>query len=472
MADEKKEPLPYVVFRRSDSGSYAMRFTLPDRDDPNGNRSPQYRIGLNTKDETEAHKKAAREYERASIRHEEGLMVGPARFSNVSASYLKKLFAIAKSEGDKKKFKHAMHAKGTIEKFYDVQFGHLAIGAIRPDRIEKYKAWRRTYWTSGAYKKRKDKTYKRSGHDVKLAPQTSVTSDATIKRELNFLRGVFKHAVEKGYIRHSDIPEISMGKTKSRTRPAFTLEEFAKLESTAIQRYYEARKLSIVASDKKEHEKKLSAKNRLIFERKQMVEFINIAVKTGMRPGELFNMRWGHVIGLASAPIGELNDRDIRIYAEGKGKEGYVIPVAHTAERFLSLADNFKERFGNYPKKDDPVFCDAYGKSLTTLNRELNQLLKAADLLYDVSGKNKFSTYSFRHTYATWQLTGDEFIGIHTLSTNMRTSVEMIEKHYSKLKAEQKAEELRGKPFGAMSRGVPSQRDVRPGQFGDWENED
>ena len=90
-----------------------------------------------------------------------------------------------------------------------------------------------------------------------------------------------------------------------------------------------------------------------------MIEFINIAVKTGMRPGELFNMNWGHVIGLDSVPMGPLEDRDIRIFAEGKNKEGYVIPVRHTASHFLSLADAYKERFGDHPKKDNPVFCDA-----------------------------------------------------------------------------------------------------------------
>ena len=472
MTEDEQKRLPYVVFKRGDSGTYGMRFTLPDRDDPNGKRSPQYRIGLSTKDETEAYAKAAREYERASIRHEEGLMVGPARFSNVSASYLKKLFAEAKSEGNKRKFKNAMHAKGTVEKYLDPQFGHLAIGAIRTDRIEQYKAWRRTYWTSGAWKKRKDKTYKRNGEDVKWVPQKGKTSDATIKREFNFLRGVFKHAVDKGYIRKSDVPEIKMGKENFKPRPAFTETEFAKLEQVAIQRYYDACNQTIEAKNNQEYEKRLSAKNKLIFERKQMVEFINIAVKTGMRPGELFNMKWGHVIGLDSVPLGPLEDRDIRIYAEGKNKEGYVIPVAHTANHFLALGELFKERFGAYPKAKDTVFCSAYGKSIGTLNRQVNQLLKAANLMYDVSGKNKFSTYSFRHSYATWKLQDEEVIGIHTLAINMRTSVEMIQKYYSKLKAEQKAPQLRGKPFGSLSSGAPSQSSGKSTKFGDWENEE
>ena len=263
-----------------------------------------------------------------------------------------------------------------------------------------------------------------------------------------------------------------MGKEKFKPRPAFTQKEFAKLEKVAIQRYYDACNQTIEAKNNQEYEKRLSAKNKLIFERKQMVEFINIAVKTGMRPGELFNMKWGHVIGLDSVPLGPLEDRDIRIYAEGKNKEGYVIPVAHTANHFLALGELFKERFGAYPKAKDTVFCSAYGKSIGTLNRQVNQLLKAANLMYDVSGKNKFSTYSFRHSYATWKLQDEEVIGIHTLAINMRTSVEMIQKYYSKLKAEQKAPQLRGKPFGSLSSGAPSQSSGKSTKFGDWENEE
>lgn len=257
MSKERDQKLPYVVFKRSDSGSYGMRFTLPDQINPDGKRSPQYRIGLGTKDEAEAYKLAAREYERASIRHEEGLMVGPARFSKVSSSYLKMLFSDAKAEGSKRKFKHALHAKGTIENYLDPQFAHLAIGGIRTDRIEQYKAWRRNYWTTGPGKDRIDETYLRNGEPVKKVPLKGITSDATIKREFNFLRGIFNHAVDKGYIRKSDIPKIAMSKTKSKPRPAFTKGEFAKLQRTAIERYNQACLINVDVEDVSERERLL-----------------------------------------------------------------------------------------------------------------------------------------------------------------------------------------------------------------------
>ncbi len=49
--------------------------------------------------------------------------------------------------------------------------------------------------------------------------------------------------------------------------------------------------------------------------------------------------------------------------------------------------------------------------------------------------------YSLRHTYATFALLYDK-INIHTLSKQMGTSVEMIEKHYSHLDSEQAIDQL------------------------------
>ncbi|MEP1208452.1 MAG: hypothetical protein ABJM29_10690 [Rhizobiaceae bacterium] len=60
---------------------------------------------------------------------------------------------------------------------------------------------------------------------------------------------------------------------------------------------------------------------------------------------------------------------------------------------------------------------------------------------------------------------------IQLLAINMRTSVEMIEKHYSKLKAEQKAKELRGKPFGSLSSSAIALQSNKSSPFGNWDED-
>ncbi|MEP2980659.1 MAG: hypothetical protein ABJO86_14295 [Lentilitoribacter sp.] len=64
-------------------------------------------------------------------------------------------------------------------------------------------------------------------------------------------------------------------------------------------------------------------------------------------------------------------------------------------------------------------------------------------MLYDQFGE-KYSTYSFRHSYATWQLQKSPRVSIYWLAKNMRTSVEMIEKWYSDAVPEDQAVILRG----------------------------
>lgn len=185
-------------------------------------------------------------------------MVGPARFGKVAKSYVEKL--LAEGNGSKRQYGHARHAKGVVERYLVPCFGDAAIGAIRLAKIAEYKEWRRNYWTIGPGENRADETYERNGEDVKFVPQTGQTSDATIKRELNFLRGVFKHAVDNGYIKQGDIPKVSIEKAKSQKRPAFTKEDFSARGQTAIQRYQDACNLDIPAGAKADRGKQLANK--------------------------------------------------------------------------------------------------------------------------------------------------------------------------------------------------------------------
>ncbi len=427
LSEEEKKELPYTVFRRGDSGSYGLRFTLVDKD---GKTTPQFRIGLGKCSEEEAYAKAAKEYERAAIRNEEGLSVGPARFHKVAQSYVRQLLSEGKSS--KRKYGHARHAQGCVERYFIPFFKQSSIGAIGPAKIKEYMEWRKSYWITGPGKDIDEEEHVRGESKVRMRFQKIVPSDATLKREANFLRGVFNHAVDKNYIKESDVPKISFGNVQTNRRPALTKEEYKSLEQVAIQRYMDACNSEITAINKKERQQQLATKDKLIFERKQMVEFIYIAVQTGMRPGELFNLNWGHIDGLDTAPLDEFGDRNIRIFAHGKNKKGNLIPAAHTSNAFLQLKEAYKTRFGTYPKDEDPVFCDAVGNRLVSLNKPLNQLLKAAGLLHNSAGE-KISTYCFRHTYATWQLQKSDAVDIYTLAINMRTSVEMIENYYSKL---------------------------------------
>ncbi|MEO0636275.1 MAG: UTRA domain-containing protein [Pseudomonadota bacterium] len=100
----------------------------------------------------------------------------------------------------------------------------------------------------------------------------------TPKREATVLRGIFKLAVRKGYLKPGEVPQVDFGKSAKKRRPAFTKAQMAKLLSVSEARILEA------ARDPK-----------LRYQRYLPHQFIVIAVETGLRTKELFNLDWGHI---------------------------------------------------------------------------------------------------------------------------------------------------------------------------------
>lgn len=424
----------YTVFKRSDSGSYAMRFTLVDKD---GKTTPQIRIGLRTRDEAEAHKRAAKEYLNAQVRLENNILTGPASFKNVAKDYLK--YLESQIGDDPKKRSAYKHAKSTIDRFFIPKFGEQPVTMPFEEKFEDYVQWRIDYWTKGpgSKKPKEEPTYLRNGKEVKHKLVKKRASKSTLKRENSFLRSVFNHAVRKGLIRKGDIPKLELPKFEQSKRPAFTKEQYHRVLKIAEQRLFEAVNKPLTQSNPKEMEEEQAQKRREIYEHYQLFNFVEFAVETGMRPVELFNLNWGHLEGLEIARQAPASERKLVISAFGKGKKlQRFVPRRSAIGNLLNLWDGAVQHFGMEPKKGDAVFRDYLGRRLKSLNRPLNKLLKEADALYsigeDQNNGQKLSTYSFRHSYATWQLEKNPPIDVYTLAINMRTSVEMIEKWYSK----------------------------------------
>ncbi|MFC6636679.1 tyrosine-type recombinase/integrase [Sulfitobacter sp. JBTF-M27] len=171
--------------------------------------------------------------------------------------------------------------------------------------------------------------------------------------------------------------------------------------------------------------------------------FIMIAADTGMRPKEMFNLNWNHIEGLDHARQSRAKEARIRISAFGKGRNpAPLIPKSTVASQLLNIRRIYKFRFGKEPTAEMPVFCNLKGERITTFNKSLNALLDACDLRTDAHGQ-KFSSYSFRHYYAT-QALRDPQIDVYKLGTNMRTSVAMIERYYSDVIPEDHAALFRG----------------------------
>ncbi|WP_162652136.1 site-specific integrase [Lentilitoribacter sp. Alg239-R112] len=417
MAKQGKPKSNYTVFKRSDSGSYGVRFTLAGH--------PQFRIGLGTDDQAEAHEKAAYIYMETKIRAENGLLTGNASFDKLACDYIDLLFEEAKLKP--KRLGHAKHAKATVERYFIPYFGNQTISTIHHHDLLKYLDWRKVFWTTGDGKDIEFENHERAGRNLRMRVRHVEASPSTLKREASFLRGVFKHAVREGHLKQGDIPKLELGRVPVTKRPSFTKDQYQKLLMLSEQRIAE-----------------VPQNPKLLYERFLLNNFIIIAAETGMRPGEMFNLNWGHIEGMKEAINTPMKEQEITILAYGKGRRPErFIPKRTSYDGFEGQYRLFKTQFGRWPGKDDPLFCNYLGKRIGSLNSSLNSLLKAADLLYDPFGE-KYSTYSFRHSYATWQLQRSPPVSIYWLARNMRTSIEMIEKWYSDAVPEDQAVILRG----------------------------
>jgi integrase len=417
MMDDEETKLPYRVFRRYDNGMYAMRFTLPGH--------AQIRIGLGTRDLAEAHKLAARKYMEAEIRAQEGLLLGVASFDKLAHEYLDRLEDEA--EKNPAKFKGYRYANGVVERYLVPFFGRKNVNAIRHKDLVEYVDWRRTYWTEGPGKELQWLRFERGHKNLRRkAPNTEATA-STLKRESSIVRGVFKEAVRRGFLKASDIPKMEVGKVQNTKRPAFTKEQYNYLLEVSQQRIME-----------------VADRPKFLFERYMLHNFIVIAAETGMRTMELFNLNWSHIEGFEEAIKKPVAEQEITVYAHGKGRlPQRFIPRRTAISGFEGVYRAFQRQFGHKPTKDDPVFCNYKGDRMTTFNNSLKSLLKAADLTTNAFGNN-FTSYCFRHSYATWALQKSPPVDIYTLATNMRSSVEMIEKWYSDVIPADQARILRG----------------------------
>jgi integrase len=409
--------LPYRFFKPKNSNRWNIRFSISG--------FPQIKYALGTADDDEALRIAADKYQDAVFQAKHGILAANGSFKSVAKDYVKTLYAEA--ERDPSKLTKAKYADAVVSRYLIGFFKTIAVTAITYGKMQEYTGWRRHYWTTGDGADLKHLTpYWRNGREVHPVAKHEEATAATLKRENVILRGVFKHAVRKGLIKAGDVPQQELPKVNSDKRPAFSKEQYSKLVLTSEQRLAE----SVGQRD-------------VLFARGMLHNFILIATDTGMRPKELFNLNWGHIEGFEEALSKRTIDAHITIHAYGKGKKpAPLVPMKTVITHLEQIQKIYRMRFQTLPTPETPVFCNIDGGRITTFNKSLNKLLEACDLCTDAFGR-KFSSYSFRHTYATWAMQ-DPLMDVYKLAINMRTSVAMVERYYSKVMPEDHAAILRG----------------------------
>ncbi len=225
-------------------------------------------------------------------------------------------------------------------------------------------------------------------------------SDSTIRFEMSIFAAVMNYAIKKRYVpasqRFDDRPKL-----KTMRRDEFTAAEYRALHTKGRAWV------------------KQSSTPSSLWYRAMAYNLILIACNTGMRPSEMRNLRWRDVM--------TANDREGReivvLFVQGKGKSRQLVAPKSVGD-YLERIRGISKATG----PDDRVFTTITGQPTSSLYKALiEDVLEFADLREGAHGVPR-STYSFRHTYATFRLS--EGVDVYFLAEQMGTSVKMIEDHY------------------------------------------
>jgi integrase len=370
---DKEELKPgLVIFRRGDvqHRNWYCRVKVP--------KSDRYKtLSLKTSDITSARERAFDHDADLRFRLKHDVPIFNRSFSQIAKEYVdhQKRRAAAGQITDARwrKCESVMRAR------LDPYVGSTQIHLIGQDRWDHYPIWRR---------------------ENSKGRLRDMVSDATIRFEMAIFRAVMRFAVSKRYISATHLFEGRPALATMR-RDAFAPEEYRKLHTKG-------------RSWLKAADRAVTKWNRTI-----TYNFVLIMCNTGMRPSEAKNLRW----------------RDVTIRKDREGRNVVVLRVSGKSKmRELvapaSVAD-YIERIRAIAKAtgpDDKVFTSHNGKPAKTLyNTLIEEMLEDAELRLGPSGIPR-STYSFRHTYATFRLS--EGVDVYFLAQQMGTSVKMIEDHY------------------------------------------
>ena len=391
---DKEELKPgLIIFRRSDvqHRNYYCRVKVPNAD--------RYKtVSLKTADVNAARTLAWDQdgEVRYAIKHNVALF--NRSFAQVAKEYF--VEAQARQQRGEIGLDRVNGIKTIINKHLNPYLGTTQIHLVGPESWEGYPQWRRDTGeglirpklVDGKPVMRKDK----DGNDK----QVCRVSDSSIRFEMAIFGAIMSFAAKKRYIAISD-RFAARPKLKIERRDEFTLEEYRALHTRA-------RKWVTGASNPSSR-----------WYRDIVYHFMLVMTNTGMRPSEARNLRW--------RDIAQAKDRDgreiVALFVQGKGKQRKLVApksVGDYLERIRVIA--------KATGPDDRVFTNIAGKPTSTLYKHLvKEMLKDAGLHDGPNGIPR-STYSFRHTYATFRLS--EGIDVYFLAEQMGTSVQMIEDHY------------------------------------------
>lgn len=275
---------------------------------------------------------------------------------------------------------------------------------------------------------------------------------STIQSHNAALGRVFTEAINRGHMKESDRPKLSVEGSKGERRQDFSLEEYR-----------------ILVPKLREWAEKKGIRKTTTYRRLLVSDYVQIILATGARPGlELATLQWKHVhLHYEATDIKQpaRNHRNPDHQAK-KFRRTTVLEVTHRKSKRSTetrwLVGNDAVYFAlqriaqrNYPEiwanndygvvfklqeflRSNDVASDFIFRMPNENNhadpdnlaKNWRRFLDSNGLRYCPKTGHARTLYSLRHTYVTLGLVHNG-TDIHTLARQIGSSVEMIEKHYS-----------------------------------------
>ena len=324
--------------------------------------------------------------------------------------------------------------------FSNADNSSMLLNDITAQFAAEYWDWRKDYWKRKKAERLRNYNPKRRGAktlgtgNAKLNPAVK-----TLLMEQSALNQIFFDAAERGRIQQVIKMRVKEKDRKPKRRPNFesgselaTLINNLRSYKNSVGRFKGTR---------------LNAWHRL--QRKQLYYLVMFSLNSGMRIGEVREMRWSDI--KFDIEVDGLDERiaEVRVSKETKKGQARNVQTQPTANKVLK---EWRE-ITLYKKKNDWVWFgqkkDANGKIMQfgDLNKSFQKFLSEVrfnerqdGLLYDRDGDRR-SIYSLRHTYATMRLEKGD-VSIYDLSLNMGCKVKQIENHYSHVVTEKRRKKI------------------------------
>lgn len=249
-------------------------------------------------------------------------------------------------------------------------------------------------------------------HDMMETLKPKNFKTQTIRQYRTATNNLFQYAKTKGYV--EDIPEIPAPSLIRNRRPDFNKNDWQKL--------YTYMRTWLETPRKGSNSDEPDAKR--FRERLYLQNYILILANTGIRIGEIRNLRWSDIDKV------EIESGDERLVFQVSGKTGRRDAVGNAGVDVYirRLWDHRCKELGFEPNMSEFVFCKPDGSKVGSYKKGFISLLEGCGLRVDqFTGQNR-TLYSLRHTYATMRINE---VPVYQLAVNMGTSVEMIELYYS-----------------------------------------